>query len=98
MKSIKDYFKEQLKICNPISEEVLPELKGRSLYTDYEVNDEVVSFICQELGEVEPPYTEPSITLTVHSIVERDFDKFKNDYKFIRMIKTMPVFERRKNA
>ena len=92
---MKEYFKEQLKTCNPISKEVLSELKGTPLYSDYEIDDKVVSFLCQELGEIEPPYTEPSITLTLQMITERELGKLKNDYKFIRMSKIFPVLQRR---
>jgi len=95
---MKEYFKEQLKNCKSISEELLPKLKGKSLYSDYEVNDKVVSFLNQELGEIEPPYTEPTIRLSIISIVERELGKLKNDYKFIRMSKNFPVLERRNNA
>ena len=95
---MKEHFEQQLKNCKPISKEVLPELKGKSLYSDYEVNDKVVSFLYQELGEIEPPFTEPSITLILKNIVERELGKLKNDYKFIRMSKNIPVLERRNNA
>jgi hypothetical protein len=94
-KTMKEHFKEQLKTCNPISEEILPELKGKSIYSDYEIDDKVVSFLCQELGENEPPYTVPSITLILQTITERELDKLENDYKFIRMSKIFPVLQRR---
>ena len=96
--TMKEHFEEQLKTCKPITEKILTELKGKSLYSDYEVNDKVVSFLYQKIGEIEPPYTEPSITLSLKTIVERELDKLKNDYKFIRMSKIFPVLERRKNA
>jgi hypothetical protein len=95
---MKEHFKEQLKNCKPISKEILPELKGKSLYSNYEVNDKVVSFLYQEIGGIEPPYTEPSIHLSLKTIVERELGKLKNDYKFIRMSKSFPVLERRNNA
>ncbi len=92
---MKEYFKEQLKICKPISEEDLPKLKGRSLYSEYEVGDKVLAFMERSFGDIEPPDTTPNINLRMETIVKRELDKLEEDFKFIRMTKTMPVLERK---
>jgi dUTP pyrophosphatase len=63
----------------------------------YEKGDRIVAFLEREFGEIEPPYTEPSVTFNMRVIVERDFDKLIDDYKFIRMSKLFPVLERKDN-
>lgn len=90
---MKKYFKKQLKNCKLISKELLLKLEGKSLYSNYKIDDKIVYFLFQELGEIKQPYTEPSISLSVKSIVERELDKLKNNYKFIRMGKDFPVLE-----
>jgi hypothetical protein len=91
---MRKYFEEQLKFSEPIKAEVLSELKGRSLYSDYKEGDMVVRFLEQEIGEVKPPYTEPSVSFSLKTIVERELDKLEKDYFFIRMSKLFPVLER----
>ena len=92
---MKEYFKEQLGKAVPITQEKLKELKGESYYSKYREGDLLAAFMYQELGTVEDPYTEPSITLKLHMIVERDMSKLKEDFKFIRIATGgIPIFER----
>ena len=97
---MKEHFKEQSNSDKrvPLTEEKLAELKGKSLYGEYKVGDVLFWFLEQELGNADPPYTEPSITLTLRSVVEKDFDRLAEDFNFIRIAGEMfPVLERKKN-
>jgi len=96
---MKEYFEKQDGSGNGggkiATEELLSELKGKSLYSEYQVGDIIFVFMKQTLGDIEPPYTEHSINLKLQTIVERDFDRLERDYKFVRMSTIFPVFEKR---
>lgn len=95
---MKKYFEKQLEESVAISTTQLPLLKGKSLYSNYKAGDKIVYFLFQEYGEIESPYTEPSIRLSIQSVVERELDLMKNDYKYIRTSEVgsskFPVFEK----
>jgi len=93
---MKKHFSEQLKGKKVITKELLKDLKGRSLYSDYQEGDKILSFIEQETGEIDPSYTEPSIILNVRIILERELDRLEEDFIFIRMTRFLPVLKRRK--
>jgi len=94
---MKEHFKEQFELDNttPLKKEQLKKLKGKSLYSDYQEGDIIVAFLEQSLGDIEPPYTEPQITLSLRMIVDREFNKLEKDFKFIRMSTIFPVLERK---
>lgn len=95
---MKKYFEEQLKESVPISDAQIALLNGKSLYSNYKVGDKVVYFMLQKYGEIEPPYTEPSINILIRSVVERELDLMKDDYKYVRTSevdsKIIPIFEK----
>lgn len=93
---MKKYFEEQLAFEDslPLTKEKLEKLKGKSLYSEYKEGDTIVAFLEQEFGDIEPPYTEPAINLTLRMVADRELDKLKEDFKFIRMSQVFPVLER----
>jgi len=95
---MKKYFEEQLKESIPIFAIQLPLLKGKSLYSDYKIGDKMVYFVLKEYGEIEPPYTEPSVTFSMKTVVERELDLMEDDYKYVGTKEfssaIIPVFEK----
>lgn len=95
---MKKYFEEQLKTATTITKEKINQLKGRSFYSNYKEGDVFLAFLEQEIDDVvEKPYTEPSIILSLNTVVERELNDLKKDFKFIRMSEDFPVLERKKN-
>lgn len=90
---MKEYFEEQLKTIKPVTKDILKKLKGKSFYSDYQEGDRIVSFLNQTYGDIEPPYTVPSIKLGVTMVAEREISKLEQDFNFIRMATNFPVLE-----
>jgi len=74
---MKKYFEEQLKNLKPIPEDIIDKLNGKSIYSKYKVGDKVC--VCLN---IQPTKTDV-MNISVISIVERDFDKFDEEYIFI---------------
>jgi hypothetical protein len=104
---MKKYFEEQLKTSSLITDDSLKELKGKSIYSDYQVGDRIVAFLSQESeGFVEAPndivspigdnskYV-PRISFNMCIVVEREIDKLDEEYCFIRMSSKIPVLEKK---
>lgn len=89
---MRKYFEKQLKENEPIKDKSV--LKGRSLYSEYKNGDVIVAFLEQKLGDIEPPFTEPTIIFSLQMIVERELDKLIDDYEFIRMSTIFPVLQK----
>jgi len=90
---MKEYFEEQLKTAKIVTKDILKQLKGKSLYSDYQEGDRIVAFLNQSYGDIEPPYTIPSIHFGVTMIAEREINKLEKNFNFIRMATNFPVFE-----
>lgn len=89
---MKEHFEVQLNNLNPISEDTIDLLSGKSFYSDYQVGDKVCIF-----GNVEPQKTKEgdksntaSVNISLRTIVERDFDKLDEEFLFIRFNETIP--------
>jgi len=83
---MKKYFEEQLKNLKPIPEDIIDKLNGKSIYSKYKVGDKVC--VCLN---IQPTKTDV-MNISVISIVERDFDKFDEEYIFIRFNEQFPMF------
>lgn len=92
---MKEYFEEQLKTAKIISNDILKQLKGKSFYSDYQVGDRIVAFMEQTYGDIELPYTEPSLNFFIKMVAEREINKIEKDFNFIRMSENFPVLERK---
>ena len=82
---MREYFQEQLKNTKKdIKKEDLKQLKGRSVYSDFQEGDIIAIFFIEKLNE-----------LSLIMIAEREIENLKNDFNFIRMSTEYPVFERK---
>jgi len=92
---MKKYFEEQLKESTPILAIVLPLLKGKSVYSEYQIGDVVVQFMLMEYYDFNSSLP---AKFSIIPIVERELDLMKNDYKYVKngMIESpkIPVFEK----
>jgi len=88
---MKEYFEEQLKNLNPITEDKINLLQGKSYYSDYQVGDKVCIFmnIQPKESQVNDPRMK-NVTISIHTVVERDFDKLGEEFIFIRFNETIP--------
>lgn len=92
---MKEHFEKQLEDTIAITEEKLKELKGKSMYSDYEVGDKILAFMEQQFGDIEPPYTEPKVIMSVRMFVDRELDKIEEEFKYIRKHDLIPILERK---
>ncbi len=85
------YFEKQLKRkeSKPVTEELLPQLGGKSIYGDYQVGDVILHFL------EATKYTPTNITMSVTSVVKRDLDKLEKEFEFVEMKESFPVLYRR---
>lgn len=86
---MKEHFEKQLKNSNPITEENLKELLGKSLYSDYQVGDKMLCFIEQKIVDAE------NINMTMMTVVPRELDLLAGDFKFDKMADLFPVLIRK---
>ena len=84
----KEAFEEQLKECKVLTEENISFLKGRGLYGDYEVGDKILSVFIETVVDVD------NVEVRMKTFVERNFDKFLNEYEFLRSSTSIPVFKK----
>ena len=88
---MKEYFEEQLKNLNPITEDKINLLQGKSYYSDYQVGDKVCIFAnVQPQATKETDPTMANVTISMHTVVERDFEKLDEEFLFIRYNGTTP--------
>ena len=93
---MKEHFKEQLKSGNAITEETLSKLKGKSLYSEYQVGDRVLWFMLQKITLQETtPLENPEVKLSMISIVERELDQLAEEYEFVDLKHSIPILEKR---
>jgi len=92
--NIRECFKEMLKLDPDklITEEKLPLLNGKSLYSDYQVGDRILHFM---LREIDYSKGYPSATLTIKTVVERELEMMENDFEFVDIMNRVPIFERK---
>jgi len=86
---MKKNFKHQK--LKPITKEILDKLEGNTLYSDYKIGDEIFVFM-----ELSPSPDSHEINLVLHTITEKDFELFGEDYEFVEMKTPFPIFEKRK--
>lgn len=90
---MREYFEEQIKNRKSITEERLKELKGKSLYSNYQVGDRILVFLYKKLKSIEP---HPKVTLSVNMVAERELDLMEDEYQFVRMADDeLPVFAKK---
>jgi hypothetical protein len=89
---MKEYFQKQLDKCEPLTEKMIKKLNGKPLYGEYKEGDKVVIF----LEEVIDPIEEDKISIIVRMTVDREFDKVKEDFSYIRNAYKFPILERKK--
>ncbi len=88
---MKQHFEKQLEEAQSVSKDRLEELKGKSLYTEYQEGDKIVVFLTQSFSK-----TDEHILIGLVMIAERELDKLKKDFNFIRMAsKGIPVLEKK---
>jgi hypothetical protein len=84
-----EYFKKQLEESVVIDEEKLTKLRGKSLYSDYDIEDKILFFMKED--EV----TKEKINMTMVTVVVRELEKMAKDFNFVRMSSDMiPVFKK----
>lgn len=84
---MKKYFKTQLNDA-PITKDQVDILFGKSLYTNYQAGDQLFRFLDYKRSGKD-------INLCLKTVVERDFEMFKKEYKFLEMRNNIPVFYKR---
>ena len=93
-----EYFEKQLELeeTNPVTEELLLQLGGKSIYSDYQVGDVILHF----LEEIKYAPTRDDITLQLHlsAVTEREMDKLEEDFEFVGMRDIFPVLYRKETA
>ena len=87
------YFKKQLKLeeTKPVTEDLLTQLGGKSIYGDYQVGDVILHF----LEEIKYAPTKDDTTLRLSAITVREMDKLEEDFEFVGMRRVFPVLYRR---
>ena len=86
---MKKYFKEQLEKSTKLTEERKKELKGKSIYSEYEIGDKILWFFeLEKTGE-------NTASITVRSFCEREFEKLEKDFVFVEKKNSFPLLERR---
>lgn len=91
---MKKYFESQLENIKPLIEDDIKKLKGKSYYSEYKEGDVIGVFLEQSVVVKESTDDITKIKMELRMVVEREFDKLKSDFKFIRMAKQYPVLER----
>ena len=97
------YFEKMIKKESEyiITEKVLKKLKGKSTYSEYQEGDIILYFLEQKIikSETSSNTDVPAFEFmySIETVVQRDFDKVKNDYVYIRMAEHMPVLEMKNN-
>lgn len=88
-----DYFEKQLELTTPITEELLSQLEGKSIYSDYQVGDVILHF----LEEIKYAPTRDDITLQLHlsAVTEREMNKLEEEFEFVEMRDIFPVLYRK---
>lgn len=98
---MKEYFKAQLKENKPITKETLSKLKGKGIFSDYEIGDTILWFLeCKEFKTDDPiptPLGNSNIRaeMTLNSVTERELDLFENNYEYIEQKGMFPVFKKK---
>jgi len=88
---MKKHFEEQLKNLKPISEETINLLTGKSFYSEYQVGDHVCLF-----ANIQPQATKSTdpkmenVTISMHTVVERDFERLDEEFLYVRHNGTTP--------
>lgn len=92
---MRQYFEKQIEEGKVITEELLGDLKGTSLYGNYKVGDVILTFLEQKIGETPEGFNEPTLELYLRTIVINDLDEVEKDFKFLRIAAgCFPVLER----
>lgn len=88
---MKKHFEKQLKDSNPITKENLEELQGKSLYSNYQVGDQMLCFLEQKVVDAE------NTNMILMTVVPRELDLLAGDFEFDRMSGFFPVLIRKEN-
>jgi len=92
---MKEHFKEQLKNSKPLTKEILDKLKGRSIYSEYRVGDNILWFMEQEIENELKDL--PEVNMKMWSVTERELDLLEKDYQLIRQHESIPIMEKKKD-
>jgi len=92
--NIRECFKVMLELDKGkvVTEELLPQLNGKSLYSDYQVGDNILHFMVRSIDNSKGY---PEVNLKVKTVVERELEMMKNDFEFIEIMHGFPIFERK---
>ena len=88
---MEEYFENQLGKTEPITEEVLPQLKGKSFYSEYKIGDEILYFLKEKESS---SFNQKELELT--PIVSSDIDVLDEFVDFVRVAGIFPVFINKK--
>ena len=97
---MREHFKKQLETSNIIDEEKLSELKGKSLYSEYDIGDKILLFMLEEVVKFEQSEDmvgiyQSKIAFSIVAVVERELDKMAEEHDFVRMASgSVPVFKK----
>ena len=88
------YFEKQLKDNKIITEELLSQLQGKSIYGDYKVGDKILWFMVQKIEMVD---NHPEVHLTIKPITDKEIEKLEKDFIYVDTKESFPIFERVNN-
>lgn len=90
---MEQYFKAQVKKNKIITSELLPKLKGKSLYSEYQIGDILLTFMSMnpiiKKGDNE-------VEISMLAVVERDLKQLEKDFIFVRIQDSIPILTRRR--
>ena len=88
------YFEKQLKDNKIITEELLSQLQGKSIYGDCKVGDKILWFMVQKIEMVD---NHPEVHLTIKPITDKEIEKLEKDFIYVDTKESFPIFERVNN-
>lgn len=91
---MRKHFEKQIKDnMGDVTEDNIGKLKGKSIYSKYQVGDQVLTFLEKSDGVSDDG--KPEINVTIRMVADRELDKLAEDYNFLEMHNTLPILERK---
>jgi len=81
---MKEHFKEQMKGHEPLDQETVDKLAGKTYYSEHQVGDRVGYFMDAE-------FNADDVCLTLRLVSDRDFDLMEKEFDFLGMKDLFPV-------